>query len=82
MPIFTEAPDCKFAFVAVAGKRSRQLMLGAPPRLANPHSHKATRVAMEELTAGLLEYRTPEPKSATALAPESKAGLDREKLGK
>ena len=61
MPVFTEAPESKFAFVVVAGKRARQLMSGASPLLANPRSHKATRVAMEELVAGQLEYKTPEP---------------------
>ena len=60
MPVFTEAPDSKFAFVVIAGKRSRQLMSGASPLLANPRSHKPTRIAMEELTAGQLEYQTPE----------------------
>ena len=30
------------------------------PLLANPRSHKATRIAMEELSAGQLEYKTPE----------------------
>ncbi len=49
-----------FAFVVVAGKRARQLMSGASPLVANPRSHKPTRVAMEELTAGQLEYKTPD----------------------
>jgi DNA-directed RNA polymerase subunit K/omega len=35
-------------------------MSGAAPLVANPRSHKATRVAMEELSAGQLEYRTPD----------------------
>jgi DNA-directed RNA polymerase omega subunit len=60
MPVFTDAPESKFAYVVIAGKRSRQLMLGAAPMLANPRSHKPTRIAMEELNAGLLEYQTPE----------------------
>ena len=60
MAVLNEAPDSQFAFVVVAGKRARQLMAGAAPLLANPRSHKATRVAMEELSAGQLEYRTPE----------------------
>lgn len=63
MPVFTEAPESKFAYVVVAGKRARQLMAGAFPLVANPRSHKPTRVAMEELNAGLLEYRTPESPS-------------------
>ena len=49
-----------FAFVVIAGQRCRQLMLGAPTRLAYPRSQQPTRVAMEESSAGLLEYRTPE----------------------
>lgn len=60
MPVSTEAPDSKFAFVVIAGKRTRQLMSGASPLLANPRSHKATRIAMEELNAGQLEYKTPD----------------------
>src|SRR5580658_10446844 len=60
MPVFTQAPESKFAFVVVAGKRARQLMSGASPLLANPRSHKATRIAMEELYAGQLEYKTPD----------------------
>ena len=60
MGVFTQAPDSQFAFVVVAGKWARQLMSGAAPLVANPRSHKATRVAMEELYAGQLEYRTPD----------------------
>jgi DNA-directed RNA polymerase omega subunit len=60
MAVLNQAPDSMFAFVVVAGKRARQLMTGAVPLLANPRSHKATRVAMEELSAGQLEYQTPD----------------------
>ena len=56
----TQTPDSQFAYVIVAGKRARQLMSGATPLLANPRSHKPTRVAMEELNAGQLEYQLPE----------------------
>ena len=35
-------------------------MLGASPLVANPHSQKSTRVAVEELRAGVLEYQLPE----------------------
>ncbi|HEV2522201.1 MAG TPA: DNA-directed RNA polymerase subunit omega [Candidatus Acidoferrales bacterium] len=56
----TQAPDSKFAFVVVAARRARQLMAGASPLVANPRSHKATRVAIEELGAGVLEYQMPE----------------------
>jgi DNA-directed RNA polymerase subunit omega len=56
----SQAPDSKFAFVVVAARRARQLMLGASPLVANPRSHKSTRVAIEELGAGVLEYQLPE----------------------
>ena len=35
-------------------------MLGASPLVANPRSHKPTRVAVEELRAGVLEFRLPQ----------------------
>lgn len=60
MAVTSDIPVSQFAFVIIAGKRARQLMSGASPLLANPHSHKATRVAMEELNARQLEYQTPE----------------------
>jgi len=34
-------------------------MSGAMPLVANPRSHKPTRVAVEELNAGVLEYQLP-----------------------
>jgi DNA-directed RNA polymerase omega subunit len=60
MTVSTQPPDSLFAYVVVAGRRARQLMLGASPLIANPRSHKPTRVAMEELNAGQLEYDLPE----------------------
>jgi DNA-directed RNA polymerase omega subunit len=60
MTVSTQPPDSLFAYVVVAGRRARQLMLGATPLIANPRSHKPTRVAMEELNAGQLEYDLPE----------------------
>jgi DNA-directed RNA polymerase omega subunit len=59
----SQAPDSKFAFVVVAARRARQLMLGASPLVANPRSHKSTRVAIEELGAGVLEYQLPDPRA-------------------
>ena len=60
MTVSTKPPESLFAYVIVAGKRARQLMIGASPMIANPRSHKPTRVAMEELNAGQLEYDLPE----------------------
>jgi DNA-directed RNA polymerase subunit omega len=62
----SQAPDSKFAFVVVAARRARQLMLGASPLIANPHSLKFTRVAVEELRAGVLEYQLPETPAEAA----------------
>ena len=59
MTIESQAPESKFAFVVVAARRARQLMSGANPLVANPRSHKPTRVAVEELGAGVLEYQLP-----------------------
>jgi len=59
MTVESQAPESKFAFVVVAARRARQLMLGAGPLVANPRSHKPTRVAVEELNAGVLEYQLP-----------------------
>ncbi len=60
MPVLTVAPECKFAYIVVAARRARQLMLGARPLLNHTYSTKPTRVAMEELDHGLLEYAVPE----------------------
>jgi len=59
MTVESQAPDSKFAFVVIAARRARQLMSGAMPLVANPRSHKTTRVAVEELSAGVLEYQLP-----------------------
>jgi DNA-directed RNA polymerase omega subunit len=73
MPVSNEVPESKFAYVVVASQRARQLMFGAPPLIANPRSRKPTCIAMEELNARRLEYRTPEP-------PQDAAEKDRKRL--
>ena len=72
MPVSNEVPESKFAYVVVASQRARQLMFGAPPLIANPRSRQPTCIAMEELNARRLEYRTPEP-------PEDAAEKDRKR---
>jgi DNA-directed RNA polymerase omega subunit len=52
-------PESKFAYVVVAARRARQLMLGAAPLVANPHSPKSTRIAMEELQNSVLDFDIP-----------------------
>jgi DNA-directed RNA polymerase omega subunit len=61
MSALSQAPESKFAYVVVAAQRARQLMAGAPPLVDQPRSHKPTRVAIEELNKGVLEYQLPEP---------------------
>jgi DNA-directed RNA polymerase omega subunit len=64
MTVSTSAPDSQFAYVVVVSRRARQLMIGGRPMVENTHSRKNTRIAEEELRAGLLEYETPEIKDA------------------
>jgi len=56
MPVSRVAPDSQFAYVVVAARRARQLMMGGRPMVDNPRSRKNTRIAEEELQKGLLEY--------------------------
>jgi DNA-directed RNA polymerase omega subunit len=60
MPIDTQPPESKFAYVVLAARRARQLMLGAPVLIDHAKSHKFTRLAVEELDAGALEFELPE----------------------
>jgi DNA-directed RNA polymerase subunit omega len=45
--------ESKFRFILVAAKRARQLQAGAKPLIQTP-SKKVTRVAMQEVEAGLI----------------------------
>jgi DNA-directed RNA polymerase omega subunit len=60
MTPLTEVPESKFAYVVVVSRRARQLMIGGRPLIDNPRSRKTSRIAEEELQAGLLEYSLPE----------------------
>lgn len=60
MTVSNIAPDSQFAYVVVVARRARQLMVGGRPLVENPRSRKNTRIAEEELRAGMLEYETPE----------------------
>ena len=50
--------DAKFTFVLAASKRARQLQAGAKP-LVETHARKATRIAMEEVAAGVVPFDLP-----------------------
>jgi len=75
MPIQSEAPECRFSFVVIAARRARQLMAGAPPMVA-PRSHKPTRIAVEELESGVLEFQLPDPPVDAAADREAKRKKD------
>ena len=56
MSVQTKAPESQFAYVVLAARRARQIMAGAPPMVENPRTQKATRIACEEVSQGLIEY--------------------------
>ena len=47
--------DSKFRMILVAAKRARQIQSGAKP-LVHTNARKATRIAQEELKAGVLPF--------------------------
>jgi DNA-directed RNA polymerase subunit omega len=54
--------ESKFRFILVAAKRARQLQAGAKAMVQTP-SKKVTKIAMQEVEAGLVPIET--PKAAT-----------------
>lgn len=50
-----ESIDSKFRFILIAAKRARQLQGGAKP-LIHTTSHKPTRIAQEEVRAGVVKF--------------------------
>jgi DNA-directed RNA polymerase omega subunit len=56
MTVQTKAPESQFAYVVLAARRARQIMAGAPPMVDIVRTQKATRIACEEVTQGLIEY--------------------------
>ena len=53
---WTTEIDSKYRLVLLAAKRSKQLQKGAKPRLQSP-AKKFTRVALEEVQHGLVQYQ-------------------------
>lgn len=69
-----EGFDSNYRFIQVAAKRARQLQNGARPQVATDTS-KPTRLAMEEIKAGKVEWNIPEKgKSAAEIAAEALSG--------
>jgi DNA-directed RNA polymerase omega subunit len=55
----TMAPaiDSKYRLIILAAKRSKQLQRGAHPRLEiDPLKHKPTRIALEEVISGKVNF--------------------------
>jgi len=49
--------DSKYRLIIVAAKRSKQLQRGARPRVdIDPLKHKSTRIALEEVLRGKVQF--------------------------
>jgi DNA-directed RNA polymerase omega subunit len=62
---WTTEIDSKYRLVLLAAKRSKQLQRGAKPRIFSS-AKKTTRVALEEVRRGLVQYQ----KIAKPIKPE------------
>ena len=59
----SESPqvDSKYRLIILAAKRSKQLQRGAQPRIEiDPQKHKATRIALEEVIRGRVQFKIKE----------------------
>lgn len=54
--------DSKYRKILIAAKRSKQIQKGARPRVQMPNS-KPTRVAVEEINRGLVDFELTDDKS-------------------
>jgi len=55
----TDGPevDSKYRLIILAAKRSKQLQRGAQPRIEiDPQKHKPTRIALEEVMRGRVQF--------------------------
>jgi DNA-directed RNA polymerase omega subunit len=51
--------DSKYRLIILAAKRSKQLQHGARPRIdIDPTKHKPTRIALEEVLRGTVQFHT------------------------
>ena len=56
----TKEFDSKYRYILVAARRARQIQGGADA-LVETSSHKACRIAQDEIQAGKVSYVVPEP---------------------
>jgi DNA-directed RNA polymerase subunit omega len=68
-----EQYDSKFRFVLLASSRAEQVIRGARPKI-EAVTRKPTRVAMEELRQGLVDWSYGRPAPADGAAGEPGAG--------
>ncbi|OYT72782.1 MAG: DNA-directed RNA polymerase subunit omega [Chloracidobacterium sp. CP2_5A] len=54
-------PDSKYRLILVAAARSKQIQKGREPRLRSA-SHKPTRIALEEVSQGLVPFEVLPPR--------------------
>ena len=56
--------DSKYRLVLLAARRSKQLQKGAKPRVQSA-ARKNTRIALDEVGRGLVQYKTIKKETAT-----------------
>jgi len=55
--------DSKYRLIILAAKRSKQLQRGARPRIEiDALKHKFTRIALEEVIQGMVQFHTTTPR--------------------
>ena len=62
--------ESKYRLIHVAARRARQIQSGAP-KLVDTKSQKASRIAQDEIQAGLVQYVVEEKKKESVTAPEA-----------
>lgn len=58
-------PDSKYRLILVAAARSKQLQKGREPRIRTAAGHKPTRIALEEVSQGLVPFEVLPPRETT-----------------
>jgi DNA-directed RNA polymerase subunit omega len=56
--------DSKYRMILIAARRARQLQAGARPLVQSSHK-KVTRIALKEVSAGLVPFEVPEEENGT-----------------
>ena len=60
--------DSKYRYIHVAARRARQIQSGAPA-LVNTTSRKASKIAQDEISAGLVNFEVEKKPKAEVSAP-------------